>query len=79
MGDPTATEALLAWAKYTSGDQLPKQALSWLTLVRDTDSLLILERAVNERELNDETLRLSLAAFVAERRRELAGVEPKQQ
>lgn len=79
MGNPEATEALLAWAKNTSGDPLRNQALSWLTLVRDTDSLVALERAVNDRELSDETLRLSLAAFVAERRRELEGVPPEQQ
>jgi len=63
MGNLRATEALLLWASELTGGDLNKQALAWLSEVRDEQSLQLLLHTENRFRFRDPDLLAGITAL----------------
>lgn len=77
MGDPRATQALLDWAAGIVDEPSGKQAVTWLSSIRDPRSLEILLQIGHRDDFRNPALKQSLAALAQElRQREMPSLSP---
>jgi hypothetical protein len=77
MGDPQATEALLAWAAGVTDEASGEQAIKWFSETRDQGSLKLLLEASHREDFRNPALKERLAALARQlRQRELPQLSP---